>query len=321
VDFVKVSGSVPRDAYFALADESRRAGLPFAGHVPPSVTAREAAHAGQASIEHLGDHQLGVLLSCSRREAHLIAAARQMVAAAVKEVWAGREPDDSRPFRAAFTRPVLASFDGRKAASLIATFKRRGTWHTPTLVTLRRSWQSQEANLSPDDRAAGVEVLRKGAELVRMMRNAGVGLLAGTDLPLEGERSPLADELAALVAAGLTPAEALRTATSGPAQFLGRSDAGTVAIGARADLVLLEGNPLADVLNVRKIAAVILRGRVVPREGARSGPSSYRQTTSMAAVATARAPKAGSTRRDSSAPPVVMTAPPLNTRFVTVASR
>jgi imidazolonepropionase-like amidohydrolase len=263
VDFIKVSNSVSRAAYLALADESRRAGLPFAGHVPPAVTAREAARAGQASIEHLGDHQLGVLLSCSRREAHLIAAAQQMVAAAIKEVWAGREPDATAPFRAAFTQPVLATFDQRKAAALVATFKRRGTWHTPTLATLRRSWQSQDANLSAPDRAAGAEVLRKGAELVRMMRDAGVGLLAGTDLPLAGEQSPLADELAALVAAGLTPAEALRTATSGPAQFLGRTDAGIVAVGARADLVLLDSNPLADVLNVRNIVAVILRGRVL----------------------------------------------------------
>lgn len=255
--------SVTRDAYFAIARECRKLRLPFAGHVPPSVTAEEASRAGQASIEHLGGHHLGVLLSCSRREAPLVDAARRIVNTAIREAWAGREPDSLAPLRVGFTRPVLESFDPRRAAALCARFKRRRTWQTPTLVTLQRSWQAEAAALTPADVLAGEEVMRKSRELVRMMRDAGVGLLAGTDLPFQGTASPLVDELAALVTAGLTPAEALRSATLGPAEFLGWRDAGAVRVGNRADLLLLGSDPLKDVTNVRTVAAVVVRGRLL----------------------------------------------------------
>lgn len=266
VDLIKVDSSLTRDAYFAIARECRSRRVPFAGHVPPAVTAEEASRAGQASIEHLGGHHLGVLLSCSRREAPLVDAARRIMNTAIREAWAGREPDSLAPLRVGFTRPVLESFDPRRAAALFARFKQRRTWQTPTLVTLQRSWQAEATALTPADVLAGEELMRKSRELVRMMRDAGVGLLAGTDLPMNGAESPLGQELAALVTAGLTPAEALSSATTSAAHFLGWRDAGVVAAGSRADLVLLEADPLQDVANVRKIAAVVLRGRVLRAE-------------------------------------------------------
>lgn len=332
VDFVKVSSSVPRQSYFAIADACRRVGLPFAGHVPPSVTAEQASRAGQASIEHLGGNDLSVLRSCSRREAPLARAARRMLAEAVEAIWAGREPDGTAHLRLDFTQPVLQGFDTGRAAALLSLFKHRHTWQTPTLLTLQRSWRSAGDSLPAADRAGIERLVAKASEMVRMMRDAGVGLLAGTDQPLQGDRSPLPDELAALVAAGLSPAEALRGATSGPAAFLGRRDWGAVEVGARADLVLLESNPLQDVTNVKRVAAVVVRGRLLRgdelarlrQDGARQelGPGRVqRQTTSIAPVATASTPNAGSTRRASSAPPVITTAPPLKTRLETVASR
>jgi hypothetical protein len=96
-DFVKVYSSLSRDAYFAIADQSRKAGLPFAGHVPNSVTAAEASDAGQKSIEHL----LGVFVSCSSREAE----------------FAGSVANFGAPLRAA-----AESYDARKAAALFARF-------------------------------------------------------------------------------------------------------------------------------------------------------------------------------------------------------
>lgn len=266
VDLIKVDSSLTRDAYFAIARECRKRRLPFAGHVPPAVTAEEASRAGQASIEHLGGHHLGVLLSCSGREAPLVDAARRIVNAAVREAWAGREPDSLAPLRVGFTRPVLDSFDPRRAAALFARFKQRRTWQTPTLVTLQRSWQAEATALTAADVLAGEEVMRKSRELVRMMHDAGVGLLVGTDLPFQGTASPLVDELAALVTAGLTPAEVLRSATLGPAEFLGWRDAGTIRVGNRADLLLLDADPLKDVTNVRTLAAVVVRGRLLRGE-------------------------------------------------------
>jgi hypothetical protein len=263
IDFLKVDDSVPREAYFAMARESHRLGIPFAGHLPPAITAWEAARARQASIEHLGGHFLGVLLACSSREADLTAAARGLIAAAVQAVWEGKPPDEAAPFRSALTAPVVDSFDPQKAASLMSLFRHERTWQTPTLVTLQRSWRSMESELTAVDRASGTRLLDRERALVRLMHETGVGLLAGTDLPLRGGDSALPDELAALVAAGLGPLDALKAATSGPAAFLHRSDAGVIREGALADLVLLEGDPLQDIANVRKIAAVVVAGKLV----------------------------------------------------------
>ena len=105
-------------------------------------------------------------------------------------------------------------------------------------------------------------------ETVGLMRDAGISLLAGSDV-----RNPycmpgfgLQDELALLVQAGLSPAEALRTATLNPARFLGReADMGTIARGKIADLVLLDGNPLADIHSTTRINAVVSNGRLTGR--------------------------------------------------------
>ena len=96
------------------------------------------------------------------------------------------------------------------------------------------------------------------------MHRAGVPLLAGSDVqnPYVFPGFSLHDELALLVKAGLTPAEALHTATLNPAIFLGATDSlGTVEVGRLADLVLLDADPLIDIRNTTRIRAVVLRGR------------------------------------------------------------
>ena len=98
------------------------------------------------------------------------------------------------------------------------------------------------------------------------MHRAGVPLLAGTDAPtpfvIPG--FSLHDELALLSEAGLAPMDALQTATRNPARYLGLQDSlGTVEKGKIADLVLLDANPLQDIRNTTRIAAVILNGRLL----------------------------------------------------------
>jgi imidazolonepropionase-like amidohydrolase len=96
------------------------------------------------------------------------------------------------------------------------------------------------------------------------MRKAGVRLLAGSDLPASTGVPPIHDELVALVRAGMTPLEALQASTRSAAEFMGRLvDEGTVEVGKKANLVLLEADPLADITNTRRVAAVILRGRLI----------------------------------------------------------
>lgn len=95
------------------------------------------------------------------------------------------------------------------------------------------------------------------------LHRAGVGILAGSDLP---GGFPLHDELKLFVQAGLSPLDALRTATLNPARYLQATDSlGTVAQGKLVDLVLLDANPLEDIANVARIRAVVLNGRLFDR--------------------------------------------------------
>jgi imidazolonepropionase-like amidohydrolase len=101
--------------------------------------------------------------------------------------------------------------------------------------------------------------------IVGAMQRAGVKMLAGTDNSFFG--SGVHDELGQLVKAGLTPMEALQTATRNPAEYLNKLDSmGTIEKGKSADLVLLDANPLESIENARKISAVVINGRLLDRK-------------------------------------------------------
>lgn len=263
VDFIKVQDALPRDIYFAIAEAAQRNRLALAGHIPPTLTASEAANAGQDSIEHLGGRFHGVYVSASRDEQQLLRDGTRMYVEALQAIERKEDPSPSS-LQAAYVRRLLESYDDQKAASLWRLFVLRGTWQCPTLVTRRRLWEQERKRLTDDDQRAGAEMIRGDLQLVSAMHRAGVRLLAGTDLQLVDGRSSLPDELALLVQAGLTPLEALRTATRDAAEFLGQDNRlGTIAPGKYADAVLLEGDPLLDIANVKRIAAVITAGRLL----------------------------------------------------------
>jgi len=276
-DFIKVYDRLPRDAYFAIAAEAKRQGMVFAGHVPEAVTAAEASDAGQKSIEHL----TGILLACSSREAGL----RRAV---VSESYETNLVN--------YLTTLMGTYDEKKAQALFARFKRNHTWQCPTLTVLDNISHLDDGNLTNDYRMRymDVETLkfwdartnpgitntppdtwavihrtdRVRRDLVRNMHRAGVDFLAGTDTP-----NPycfpgfsLHDELARLVEAGLTPMEALQSATLNPARYFNRlKDLGTVQPGKLADLVLLDANPLTDIHNTTNILAVFANGRFYDR--------------------------------------------------------
>jgi imidazolonepropionase-like amidohydrolase len=189
---------------------------------------------------------------------------------------------------------ALDAYDARKADALFARFARNGTWQCPTLTVLRALAYFDDEKFRADPRldympeyfrtswgAKGPSaklrlgmardmrrVYQKSLSLVGAMHRAKVPLLAGTDTtnPYCFPGLSLHDELALLVEAGLSPLEALCCATLSPAKYLGRlDDLGTVAKGKLADLVLLEANPLDDVKNTRKIAAVVAAGKLLDR--------------------------------------------------------
>ncbi len=286
-DFVKVYSLLQRKAYFAIAEEAKKQGIPFAGHVPNFITVAEASAAGQKSIEHL----TGILAACSSREEEL----RKQRENAFSNLPPGRSFPNPSILRG-MTRQSLETFSLEKANAVFARLKQNNTWQCPTLTVLRSSaflndpdfrrdprlkympkqlrasWNPANdfrfSTRTPQDFALSRQVYKKQFELVGLMRRAGVEFLAGTDVlnPFCFPGFSLHDELAILVEAGLTPLEALQTATLNPARFLGKeNDFGSIAQGKIADLVLLETNPLADIRNTTKIASVVANGRLLDR--------------------------------------------------------
>jgi len=290
-DFIKVYSRLPRDVYFAIADEANKRGLPFAGHVPESVTAAEASDAGQKSIEHL----TRVADGCSKEEAAIDAELQRAEALfRAADATMAQKMDSGKDILRLNMR-VVTSFDEATARSLFALFVKNGTWQAPTLTLLRAQiddplpeddprlkYLSKEVrakwdagyyrNFPPEPRAAMAKLTKaqfdESMRLVGLMYRAGVPILAGTDT-MNPQCFPgfgIHDELALLVDAGLSPLAALQAATRNAAQFMGQLDRrGTIEAGKIADLVLLDEDPLADIHNTRSIRAVLLNGKLYPR--------------------------------------------------------
>ena len=139
---------------------------------------------------------------------------------------------------------------------------------------LRPSWDPTAdprlATKTAEDYKLDRRTLRKQFEIVGTMKRAGVRFLAGTDVqnPFVFPGFSLHDELSLLVEAGLTTLEALQSATINPAAYLGTDQfLGTIATGKAADVLLLDANPIDDIRNTKRIAAVIIRGRLIDRAG------------------------------------------------------
>ena len=278
-DFIKIL-SVPRDAYFAVAEQSAKRHIYFVGHVPIAVSVWEASSAGQHSIEHLS----GFPLACSSKEDSL---RQQMLDARAKKDYAAFVP---------LGQQTLDTYDANKAARLFALLKKNATWQVPTLVwtqantsvdnpeklladlrlkyvptKIRAGWDPKKAldQTSAEELKVARAELALDIELLRALHQAGVPVMAGSDGPdpFVFPGFSLHDELKNLVSAGFTPSEALQAATLQPAAFMGKLDRyGVVEPNHAADLVLLEANPLDDIRNTRRIAGVVLAGTYHSRE-------------------------------------------------------
>lgn len=280
VDFINVLSTLSRDAYVALAQRARVRRAVFAGHVPESVSVTDAIDARQRSIEHL----FGIALACSSEESDLRSRRAEAIARG-----------DNNALREIRQR-TYQTFSESKCTALFRSMARIGVWQTPTLTLRQRLALMGLEQLASDKRLKAVpakicktwkdprEALKDASpetldrfkadyefhqRLIALMNRNGVDLLAGTDtgddFVIPG--AALHDELALLVDAGLTPAEALRTATINPARYFNLElTQGTIAPRRTADLVLLDADPLTDIRNTRRIHAVVVRGKMLDRK-------------------------------------------------------
>ena len=285
-DFIKVYSLLSRDAYFAIADESKKQNIPFAGHVPIYVRATEASDAGQKSIEHLD------FMALSSRETELM---REM--ADEIEKMKTQEPFILLVYRMLdrYLIKVADTYDSQKTGPLARRFARNGTWLCPTMVLhradafqddseytadprlkympeeIKKQWIETRPwrRLPPNEQEAMKRVFPIYLKIVGSMHRAGAKFMAGTDIT-NNYLYPgfsLHDELALFVKAGFTPLEALQTATINPAVYLSRSDSlGSIEKGKLADMVLLDADPLEDIANTRHIAAVVFNGRFLSKQ-------------------------------------------------------
>jgi predicted amidohydrolase len=252
-DLLKVLGGLNVDAYSTMARAAKEVGIPFAGHVPSAVGLTTALDMGQATIDHLDgypEHLNGV------------------------------------------TKPV----DESALQDLVARTKRAGTWIVPTLVvwetlrgpvTLHSRTTLPELRYMPDgtveqwtkslesrlndpqfNTVAAKHYIDNRLRILWSLHAAGVGILLGSDAPQQFNVPGFSihREMRRMTDAGMTPYDIIRAGTSNVGQhFKGQDDFGTIAVGQRADFILLDANPLEDLAHIQRHAGVTVRGRWLPR--------------------------------------------------------
>ena len=265
-DFIKVHPGLSNDEFAALAAAANEMGMPFSGHVPVAAGIFQALESDMATIDHLDGYFAAMLPSAHH---------------------------GSGGYGGFFDVMLAADIDVEKIAEIVAMTRVSGTWNVPTQVLVEqmlddtpltelkqrpearyvpaeilRRWIAlkesllNERGFDPDTAALAIKLRRR---LILELHEAGAGLLLGSDAPQTFNVPGFSThrELDALVAAGLTPYEALRTGTVEVANFLD-SNGGVIAKGKDADLILLDANPLENIYNSNRIHGVMLRGKWFP---------------------------------------------------------
>lgn len=273
-DFLKIHPGLDRARYDAIAAAAREQGMTFGGHVPDAVGLRRALEVGQVTVDHL-DGYMPLLVR------------------------------DGTPVRESgfFGYGLTDLVDERKIAQAARLTRQAGVWNVPTDSLMHHmlrpdlseaellardeiryvprqmlaGWKQAVGGLrsQPDyDPARAARFIAVRGRLIKALHDAGAGLLLGSDAPqvFNVPGFSLHRELRYLVQAGLTPYQALSTGTREVARFLGTpGDFGTVEPGRRADLILIEGNPLKEVANVQRRIGVMTGGRWLPKAEIEAG--------------------------------------------------
>jgi imidazolonepropionase-like amidohydrolase len=257
-DVLKIYPGIPRETYDAIVTTAREVGIPYAGHVPPEVGLRHAI-ASRQSVEHLdgyveasrGDAAAIAELARATREAGIWNAPTMDV---WKTILGTRSTDELR------RRPELRYLRPEVTDA----------WVKQTAQFARGNgsfWRTALEQVGMRQSPAEIVVLRD--RILQALHRAGARLILGADSPqvFSVPGFSLAHEMRAMVEAGVPTYAVLEAATKNPAGFFGReAEFGTVEVGRRADLILLDGNPLQDIRNVHRQAGVMVRGKWLPKE-------------------------------------------------------
>lgn len=309
VDFVKVRDFLSAEEFHLVADEAGKAGLRIAGHIPTTVSAARAAEAGLSTVEHEGSLFGGLILACAKDEERLRTELLQMMRSATRsgdvealyaqalgagfmrrllDSFDSEKADDlAQSFLESGVAvvPTLIVQDPLLRASDPVFGGRRlivdqaMQWVPNRILD---SWRESADRhvlgqaFTEADRAEMARHFALFVDLVGRFHEAGVPILAGTDAafpdgtPWVWPGFSLHDELQLLVEAGLTPAEAIASATGKATAHLGLENVGTIEPGKIADLVLLTADPLTEIGNTRAISEVIVDGEFIDLEALRA---------------------------------------------------
>lgn len=282
VDFIKIYEMVSPDVFAALVKAGQENGFPIAAHVPLSMLASQAGPSVD-SMEHLRN----VELDCASNSAELY-----------EERLSRLKNDDGisgyalrSSMHSAQRVPAINNYDEERCDRTIASLK--STIQVPTLrlvsyplrssydhpdwnkaltqvpASLKEDWETATAEWLANKEPQDTTFAEWSLSLVGRMHDQGVPIGAGTDTPIARALPgySLHTELERLVEAGLEPIEALKSATVRPAEFFSlQAEMGTIDVGMRADLVLLDADPLEDISNTRRVAMVVSKGLVLTRE-------------------------------------------------------
>jgi imidazolonepropionase-like amidohydrolase len=268
-DFLKIHPGIAGEVFDTLAATAQRVGIRFAGHVPLDVGLARALETGYASIDHLD----GYVEAMVREGSPVTAAESQFFGLNL-----GENLDESElPALVQATRdarvwnvPTQTLMENLMPGETVEALNRRPEMRYVSPDNLSQ-W-AEEKNSLLRETGSSVESARRVIQvrqrLIKALHAGGAGLLLGSDAPQIYNVPGFSThrELQSLVAAGLTPYQALETGTRNVAVFFGAlPKTGTIAVGKRADLVLLDANPLIDVRNTTRRAGVMLRGRWLPK--------------------------------------------------------
>ena len=254
-DKIKVYSFLNKEAYDAIVSAAKELRMDVIGHVPMSLSVEYVLDAGQKLIAHSEEvaKHAGGAYSAERIDYFAVRMAE-------RGVWMIPTLVTTRSILGFFADPD-SLFAGPEAAY----------FRHPMQLGV---WSFMTANLYEPIPTEARNRLREDFErfqrpLTRAFHQKGGKIVAGSDALMIGlyPGSALHRELRELVDVGLTPFEALRTSTTNPFEYLGEADrAGTIEVGKRSDLLLLDANPLEDVSAASKIAGVLIRGRWIGRK-------------------------------------------------------